>query len=118
MPVEYNCATVFCFAHRFCENVVPLFPILYVITAEILVLLLFNRKYIYWAFLDEEYSLSFPRENKCMYGATFSGEKLMLCWNGCLTTGFTPLSVSDHIEFLIKALKLKFEITSDQTITE
>lgn len=26
LPVEYNCATMFCFAHRFCENVTPLFP--------------------------------------------------------------------------------------------
>lgn len=66
LPVEYHCATVFCLAHRFCENVIPLFPILYVTAIGIVIVLIFNRKYTYCAFLDEECSLGFPNENKCM----------------------------------------------------
>lgn len=66
LPVEYNCATVFCLAQGFCENVSPPFPVLYVTAIGILIVLIFNRRYTYCSFLDKEYSLGLPNENKCM----------------------------------------------------
>lgn len=66
LPVEYNCAAVFCLADRFCENIIPLCPILYVTAIGILIVLIFNRKYTCCASLDWECSLGFPNENKCM----------------------------------------------------
>lgn len=54
-----------------------------------------------------------------MYGAIFSDEKSMEFWNNCFTTGFTLLSVSDSESYCFdKELELKFEITSDQMMTE
>lgn len=53
-----------------------------------------------------------------MYGATFSAEKLMEFCNSCFTTVFTPLFQTSESYCFDKELELKFEITSDQMVTE
>lgn len=80
--------------------------------------LIFNRKYTYCAFLDGECPLGFPNENKCMVLSSqmrshwsFGTTVLQLVSLFCL------FQTSKSYCF-DKELELKFEITSDQMMTE